>query len=144
MPIASLQYRGVNGCFVSKLYSQDWTQRSGGKGRMNGSRKEKVSFLNSAAWNLFGLIIFLLRIGVVALPLLFWYQNIEQTTPPTAKFIKINQIHPELVLGTFQCLDWQTMVEDVEQQFKYTQLAVCRNPVCNNRSRFMLDINKSR
>merc|ERR1719504_312046 len=36
------------------------------------------------------------------------------------------------------------MVEGVEQQFKYTQPAVCRNPVCNNRSRFMLDINKSR
>jgi len=32
----------------------------------------------------------------------------------------------------------------VEQQFKYTQPAVCRNPVCNNRSRFILDINKSR
>ena len=38
----------------------------------------------------------------------------------------------------------QTKVEGVEQQFKYTQPAVCRNPVCNNRSRFILDINKSR
>ena len=46
--------------------------------------------------------------------------------------------------GTFQSLDSQTMVEGEEQQFKYTQSAVCRDPVCNNRSRFMLDINKSR
>jgi len=35
-------------------------------------------------------------------------------------------------------------VEGVEQQFKYTQPATCRNPVCNNRTRFLLDINKSR
>ncbi|XP_041056014.1 DNA replication licensing factor MCM6 isoform X2 [Carcharodon carcharias] len=42
------------------------------------------------------------------------------------------------------CLDCQTMVKDVEQQFKYTQPNICRNPVCANRRRFMLDTNKSR
>merc|ERR1719414_391016 len=47
-------------------------------------------------------------------------------------------------MGTFTCLDCQTVTSGVEQQFKYTQPSVCRNPVCNNRSRFMLDINKSR
>ena len=32
----------------------------------------------------------------------------------------------------------------MEQQFKYTQPSICRNPVCNNRSRFTLDVSKSR
>ena len=32
------------------------------------------------------------------------------------------------------------MLEGAEQQFKYTQPAVCRNPVCNNMNRFTLDV----
>jgi DNA replication licensing factor MCM6 len=62
----------------------------------------------------------------------------------TGQVVRTHPVHPELVLGTFTCLDCQTVVEGVEQQFKYTQPATCRNPVCNNRSRFLLDINKSR
>jgi len=65
-------------------------------------------------------------------------------TKITGQVVRTHPVHPELVHGTFQCLDCQTMVQGVEQQFKYTQPAVCRNPVCNNRSRFMLDLNKSR
>ena len=53
-------------------------------------------------------------------------------------------MHPELVSATFVCADCQTVIKDIEQQFKYTQPAVCRNPVCNNRSRFVLDVNASR
>jgi len=62
----------------------------------------------------------------------------------TGQVVRTHPVHPELVSGTFTCLDCQTEVEGVEQQFKYTQPATCRNPVCNNRSRFLLDINKSR
>ena len=70
--------------------------------------------------------------------------KIGTLTKITGQVVRTHPVHPELVHGTFQCMDCQTMVEGVEQQFKYTQPAVCRNPVCNNRSRFMLDINKSR
>lgn len=31
----------------------------------------------------------------------------------------------------------------MEQQFKYTQPSICRNPICNNRRRFTLELNKS-
>lgn len=58
--------------------------------------------------------------------------------------VRTHPVHPELVSGTFMCLDCQTLVKDVEQQFKYTQPSICRNPVCANRRRFMLDTNKSR
>jgi len=58
--------------------------------------------------------------------------------------VRTHPVHPELVSGTFVCLDCQTVMKDVEQQFKYTQPTICRNPVCNNRMRFMLDTNKSK
>ncbi|XP_056389294.1 DNA replication licensing factor MCM6 [Hyla sarda] len=75
----------------------------------------------------------------------------ELTTPRIGSLMRISgqvvrthPVHPELVSGTFLCLDCQTLVRDVEQQFKYTQPSICRNPVCANRRRFMLDTNKSR
>ncbi|XP_063789785.1 DNA replication licensing factor MCM6 [Pseudophryne corroboree] len=75
----------------------------------------------------------------------------ELTTPRIGSLMRISgqvvrthPVHPELVSGTFMCLDCQTLARDVEQQFKYTQPSICRNPVCANRRRFMLDTNKSR
>jgi DNA replication licensing factor MCM6 len=62
----------------------------------------------------------------------------------TGQVVRTHPVHPELVLGTFICADCQTSIADVEQQFKYTQPSICRNPVCNNRSRFTLDVAKSR
>jgi len=62
----------------------------------------------------------------------------------TGQVVRTHPVHPELVSGTFKCLDCQTMIKDVEQQFKYTQPGVCRNPVCQNTQRFELDIEKSR
>lgn len=62
----------------------------------------------------------------------------------TGQVVRTHPVHPELVLGTFKCADCQTMIIDVEQQFKYTQPSICRNPVCSNRSRFILDVNRSR
>lgn len=48
------------------------------------------------------------------------------------------------VSGTFQCMDCQALIKDVPQQFKYSPPTICRNPVCNNRSRFHLDTHKSK
>ncbi|KAL5009589.1 hypothetical protein ScPMuIL_011894 [Solemya velum] len=62
----------------------------------------------------------------------------------TGQVVRTHPVHPELVSGTFMCLDCRTIIKDVEQQFKFTQPTVCRNPVCSNRARFMLDVNKSR
>ncbi|XP_041934273.1 DNA replication licensing factor MCM6 [Alosa sapidissima] len=62
----------------------------------------------------------------------------------SGQVVRTHPVHPELVSGTFLCLDCQGVVKDVEQQFKYTQPSICRNPVCNNRKRFLLDTNKSK
>ncbi|KAG7279993.1 hypothetical protein CRUP_034115 [Coryphaenoides rupestris] len=58
--------------------------------------------------------------------------------------VRTHPVHPELVSGTFLCLDCQSVIKEVEQQFRYTQPNICKNPVCANRKRFMLDPNKSR
>merc|ERR1719471_1521413 len=70
--------------------------------------------------------------------------KIGSLTKITGQVVRTHPVHPELVQGTFQCLDCQTVVEGVEQQFKFTQPTTCMNPMCNNRTRFMLDLNKSR
>ncbi|KAF2879667.1 hypothetical protein ILUMI_26505 [Ignelater luminosus] len=61
----------------------------------------------------------------------------------SGQVIRTHPVHPELVSGTFVCLDCQTVIKNVEQQFKFTSPTICRNPVCNNRRRFMLDVDKS-
>ncbi|KAL2094383.1 hypothetical protein ACEWY4_009102 [Coilia grayii] len=62
----------------------------------------------------------------------------------SGQVVRTHPVHPELVSGTFLCLDCQSVVKEVEQQFTYTQPSICKNPVCANRKRFMLDTNKSR
>ncbi|KAM6919612.1 DNA replication licensing factor MCM6 [Lycodopsis pacificus] len=62
----------------------------------------------------------------------------------SGQVVRTHPVHPELVSGTFLCMDCQAMIKDVPQQFKYSPPTICRNPVCNNRSRFHLDTHKSK
>lgn len=62
----------------------------------------------------------------------------------TGQVVRTHPVHPELTMGTFLCLECQTAIPDVEQQFKFTQPTVCKNPMCQNRRRYMLDISNSR
>lgn len=62
----------------------------------------------------------------------------------SGQVVRTHPVHPELVSGTFLCLDCQAVIKDVSQQFKYSPPTICRNPVCNNRSRFHLDTHKSK
>lgn len=58
--------------------------------------------------------------------------------------VRTHPVHPEIVSATFICLDCQTEIKDVEQQFKYSLPTICRNPQCGNRRKFLLDPNKSK
>jgi DNA replication licensing factor MCM6 len=40
----------------------------------------------------------------------------------TAQVTRTHPVHPELVSGTFVCLDCQTVAKNITQQFKYTQV----------------------
>jgi hypothetical protein len=60
-----------------------------------------------------------------------WFRVRELTTAKIGTLLKItgqvvrtHPIHPELVSGTFMCLDCRTIIKDVEQQFKYTQVCI--------------------
>uniref|UniRef100_A0A667Y9T7 DNA replication licensing factor MCM6 n=1 Tax=Myripristis murdjan TaxID=586833 RepID=A0A667Y9T7_9TELE len=62
----------------------------------------------------------------------------------SGQVVRTHPVHPELVSGSFLCMDCQGAIKDVPQQFKYSPPTICRNPVCNNRSRFHLDTHKSK
>uniref|UniRef100_A0A8C4IJ69 DNA replication licensing factor MCM6 n=1 Tax=Dicentrarchus labrax TaxID=13489 RepID=A0A8C4IJ69_DICLA len=62
----------------------------------------------------------------------------------SGQVVRTHPVHPELVSGTFLCMDCQAVIKDVPQQFKYSPPTICRNPVCSNRARFHLDTHKSK
>lgn len=75
----------------------------------------------------------------------------ELHTSSCAKLVKVigqvvrtHSVHPELISGTFECMDCGTEITNVEQQFKYSLPTICRNPQCTNRSKFRLLLHKSR
>lgn len=61
----------------------------------------------------------------------------------SGQVIRTHPVHPELVLGTFVCMDCNAVIKNVEQQFKFTNPTICHNPVCSNRRRFLLDVDNS-
>ncbi|XP_078052161.1 minichromosome maintenance 6 [Augochlora pura] len=61
----------------------------------------------------------------------------------SGQVIRTHPVHPELVLGTFVCMDCNAVIKNVEQQFKFTNPTICHNPVCSNRRRFILDVDNS-
>lgn len=56
----------------------------------------------------------------------------------SSQVVRSHPVHPELVQGAFRCLLCDTVITGVEQQFRYTPPAICRNPECNNRIKFEL------
>lgn len=51
---------------------------------------------------------------------------------------RTTEVRPELLFGTFQCMDCQSIQRDIEQQFKYTEPIKCKNATCVNVSRWQL------
>lgn len=70
--------------------------------------------------------------------------KIGQLVRITGQVVRTHTVHPELVEGTFECLDCSTEIPGVEQQFKFTEPTICRNNLCSNRRSFKLILNKSR
>ncbi|KAI4483981.1 hypothetical protein M0804_007437 [Polistes exclamans] len=61
----------------------------------------------------------------------------------SGQVVRTHPVHPELVLGTFICMDCNATIKNIKQQFKFTNPTICHNPVCSNRRRFMLDVDNS-
>ena len=62
----------------------------------------------------------------------------------TGTVTRTSEVRPELVLGNFSCEVCWTEQDMCEQQFKYTEPVICKNPTCNNRKKWLLNIDKSK
>ncbi|VVB07941.1 unnamed protein product [Arabis nemorensis] len=69
----------------------------------------------------------------------------ELTTAEIGKLVSVtgvvtrtSEVRPELLYGTFKCLDCGSVIKNVEQQFKYTQPTICVSPTCLNRAKWAL------
>lgn len=75
----------------------------------------------------------------------------DMRTDRVGKLVSINgtvtrtsEVRPELLYGAFTCTACQGTVREVEQQFKYTEPVMCRNPICQNRREWQLNVDQSR
>ncbi|KMV66134.1 minichromosome maintenance protein [Encephalitozoon cuniculi EcunIII-L] len=57
---------------------------------------------------------------------------------------RTTQVRPELVSGTFVCKICGSVIDNVFQEFKYTEPLTCPNHLCTNRRLWKLDIDKSK
>lgn len=69
----------------------------------------------------------------------------ELTTAEIGKLVSVtgvvtrtSEVRPELLQGTFRCLECGGVIKNVEQQFKYTEPTICVNATCNNRTKWAL------
>ncbi|KAF8408553.1 hypothetical protein HHK36_004616 [Tetracentron sinense] len=56
----------------------------------------------------------------------------------TGVITRTSEVRPELLQGTFKCLDCGGVINNVEQQFKYTEPIICMNATCANRTKWVL------
>ena len=57
---------------------------------------------------------------------------------------RTSEVRPELLYGSFKCEECGALMENIEQQFKFTVPQVCNNPNCANRTAFQLDAEHSK
>ncbi|KAK2635068.1 hypothetical protein Ddye_029860 [Dipteronia dyeriana] len=69
----------------------------------------------------------------------------ELTTAEIGKLVSVtgvvtrtSEVRPELLQGTFKCLECMGVIKNVEQQFKYTEPIICTSATCSNRARWAL------
>ncbi|KAJ7969377.1 DNA helicase [Quillaja saponaria] len=56
----------------------------------------------------------------------------------TGVVTRTSEVRPELLQGTFKCLECGGVIKNVEQQFKYTEPIICVNATCSNRRNWAL------
>ncbi|TYJ44651.1 hypothetical protein E1A91_A03G240200v1 [Gossypium mustelinum] len=69
----------------------------------------------------------------------------ELTTAEIGKLVSVtgvvtrtSEVRPELLQGSFKCLECGSVVKNVEQQFKYTEPTTCVSATCLNRTKWAL------
>merc|ERR1719242_2507388 len=62
----------------------------------------------------------------------------------SATVTRTTEVRPELVYGTFECVNCNKLLKNVGQQFKYTEPTICTDPQCSNRKDWSLDVSRSK
>ncbi|CAG8526553.1 4087_t:CDS:10 [Cetraspora pellucida] len=57
---------------------------------------------------------------------------------------RTSEVRPELLYGKFVCQECKVEVENVEQQFSYTEPTMCQTPTCSNKDSWVLKIEESK
>ena len=77
--------------------------------------------------------------------------KIGRLTSITGTVTRTSEVRPELFMATFTCKECGTQATNVEQQFRFTQPLMCKNPLCQNTktntmnsSQWDLDVDASR
>jgi DNA replication licensing factor MCM6 len=66
--------------------------------------------------------------------------TIGQLTSVSGTVTRTSDVRPELLIGTFRCQKCGLPAENIAQQFHYTRPVLCRNPRCDNKREFLLDM----
>jgi DNA replication licensing factor MCM6 len=59
--------------------------------------------------------------------------KLGQLTAFSGTVTRSSEVRPELLYGAFKCLDCNTIIRGVPQQFKYSPPVLCTNPSCGNK-----------
>lgn len=70
-------------------------------------------------------------------------KNIGMLLSISGTVTRTSEVRPELSLATFVCESCRTVVQNVEQTFRYTEPTQCPNETCLNRQAWRLDIRRS-
>ena len=69
--------------------------------------------------------------------------QIGQLLAVSGTVTRTTEVRPELLHATFECIDCQQVIQNVAQQFKYTEPTTCPNAMCPNTSAWKLETAKS-
>ncbi|KAG9133591.1 hypothetical protein Leryth_025432 [Lithospermum erythrorhizon] len=65
-------------------------------------------------------------------------EEIGKLVAVTGVVTRTSEVRPELLQGTFKCIECGNVVKNVDQQFKYTEPIICMNATCQNRNNWVL------
>jgi len=69
--------------------------------------------------------------------------TIGKLTSISGTVTRTSDVRPELLMATFRCQKCGLPAENIPQQYHFTRPILCRNPRCQNRGDFLLDITRS-
>ncbi|GIL73158.1 hypothetical protein Vretimale_4752 [Volvox reticuliferus] len=64
--------------------------------------------------------------------------KLGQLTAFAGTVTRSSEVRPELLFGAFKCMECNTVIRGVPQQFKYSPPVLCTNPTCGNKSHWSL------